>query len=273
MTNKIIINNHTKYQKNIKIKDKTELYNYLSSRNFTNYLEPLEETTQTETYRYIENNISKEDISLDLIYIMSNLHNKTTTYENISIDEIKTIYEETKDELFRLKDYYYFLQDKIESNLYYSPSEYLLLRNFSEIYKLLNLGEKLIDKWYNITKEETTYRKALLHQNLSTKVLKQEGTNYYLTSWDNYKKDIVIYDFINFYQNEYQSLEMTPLFDLYNSKYQLIESEKLLLLSKLTLIKKINFNKKELENTINTKYLIDYIYKTKDFILKYYKED
>lgn len=273
MTNRIIINNDLKYQKKIKVRQKQELYNYLSSRNFTNYLEPLEETTKTETYRYIDDNISKEDKVIDLIYILTNLHTKTTTYEKVSQNEIKEIYEDTKEEIYRLKDYYYSLQDKIEMKLYFSPSEYLLIRNISKIYKLLNIGENLIDRWYNTIKEEKTCRKALLHQNLSTKILKQEENNYYLTSWDNYKKDLVIYDFINLYQNEYKSLEFSPLFELYNSKYKLYKPELLLLLSKLTLIEKITFNNQELTNTINIKYLIDYVTKTTEFISKYNKED
>ena len=273
MTNRIIINKDSKYQKKIKVRPKQELYNYLSSRNFNNFLEPLEETNKTETYRYIEDNISKEDKAIDLIYLLASLHTKTTTYESNSQDEIKEIYEDTKDNIYRLKDYYYSLQDKIEMNLYFSPSEYLLIRNISNIYKLLNIGENLIDKWYTTIKEEKTHRKVLLHQNLSTKILKQEANNYYLTSWDNYKKDLVIYDFLNLYKNEYKTLELTSLFELYNSKYQLNKSELLLLLSKLTLIEKITFNKQELENTINTKYLIDYVNKTLDFISKYNKED
>ena len=123
MTNRIIINNNDKYQKKIKVRPKQELYSYLSSRNFNNYLEPIEETSKTETYRYIEDNISKEDKAIDLIYLITNLHTKTTTYESISQDEIKEIYEDTKDQIYRLKDYYYSLQDKIEMNLYFSPSE------------------------------------------------------------------------------------------------------------------------------------------------------
>ena len=49
MTNRIIINKDSKYQKKIKVRPKQELYNYLSSRNFNNFLEPLEETNKTET--------------------------------------------------------------------------------------------------------------------------------------------------------------------------------------------------------------------------------
>lgn len=96
MTNRIIINNNSKYQKKIKVRQKQELYNYLSSRNFNNYLKPIEETSKTETYRYIDDNISKEDKAIDLIYLLTNLHTKTTTYETIIQDEIKEIYEDTK---------------------------------------------------------------------------------------------------------------------------------------------------------------------------------
>ena len=57
MTNRIIINNNSKYQKKIKVRQKQELYNYLSSRNFNNYLKPLEENTKP---LFAQNGISFE---------------------------------------------------------------------------------------------------------------------------------------------------------------------------------------------------------------------
>ena len=70
------------------------------------------------------------------------------------------------------------------------------------------------------------------------------------------------------YKNEYKTLELTSLFELYNSKYQLNKSELLLLLSKLTLIEKITFNKKNddiLQKLSSAKLILPLIV----FLLKY----
>ena len=43
--------------------------------------------------------MSKEDKALNLIYILSILHTKTTVYENTNLDSIKEIYESNLKEL------------------------------------------------------------------------------------------------------------------------------------------------------------------------------
>ena len=109
----------------------------------------------------------------------------------------------------------------------------------------------------------------LLHQNLKLANIKEENNNYYLINWDNYKKDIVIYDFLNYYQNEYKNIEMISSFELYRSKYPLTQTETNLLLALIAIPPKIEFTKSNYEDTVNTKYLVTYIEKTNDFISKY----
>lgn len=271
--NRIIYQNNNQYIKKIKKRPKQELYEYLRNRNFLHFLEPVEETTSYELYRNINDNVPATDKAQDLIYLMALLHTKTTTYEEQNLDDIKRIYEETKSSINKTRDYYYAIHDHMEENVYLSPAEYLYLRNSSNVYKLLNLSEQLLDNWYNIQKNEKNIRTALLHQDLTLKSLKEEDNEFYLTNWDNYNKDLVIYDFFKFYQNEYKHLEMTSLFDLYQSKYPLTMSEKYLLLSLLAIPPQITFNKSNYENTVSVRYLTIYVEKTLDFISKYNKKD
>ena len=49
--------------------------------------------------------------------IIALLHNKTTTYEDLNINKIKEIYEKYKQEIFKIKDYYYSLQDYFEEKI------------------------------------------------------------------------------------------------------------------------------------------------------------
>ena len=181
MTNKIIYHNNKKYQKKTKKRSKQELYSYLKNRNFYNFLEPEEETTTYELFRHIEDNIPKEDKANDLVYLMSLLHTKTTTYETVSIEKIKTIYEDTTSTIVKLNDYYHALQEHIEEKIYFSPAEYLLMKNVSKIYKLLNKSRILLDNWYQSQQKEKNYRVVLLHQNLKLANIKEENNNYYYT--------------------------------------------------------------------------------------------
>lgn len=270
---KIINRNNQKYIKKIKRKNNHELFKYLSNKSFFNFIEPEEETTSYVLYRYVDDNLPIEDKALNLIYISSLLHTKTTIYEEVNLEKIKIIYEETKQKILKLQDYYYAIQDHIESKIYFSPAEYLLIRNISNIHKLLIIANNLLDEWYNHQKEEKKIRVCTLNQNLKLSNIKQEGNNYYLIDWDNSKKDLVIYDFLNFYQNEYKYLEMTSLYELYISKYQLLKEEQLFLFANISIPSKVELNKSNYENTLNVKYLTIYVEKTIDFISKYNKKD
>lgn len=65
---------------------------------------------------------------------------------------------------------------------------------------------------------------------------------------------------------------MSSLYEIYQSKFTYTEDECLLFMSLISLPEKIVFTKNNYEDTIVISNLIEYIIKTKEFILKEYKE-
>lgn len=271
---KILDTEEGKYAIKVKKKDKEELFNYLKSKNF-NYCLPLENSTKDpfEIYRFIkENHLSAQEKGASLVYVLSMLHIKTTTYQEINLDNVKKVYEETIEKLNYLNNYYLDLQDYIETKIYMSPAEYLLMRNISKIYSALNFSRNILEKWYEeeiVSKKE---RQVLLHNNLTLDHF-LNGEELYLINWNNSKRGLVIYDFLNFYKNEYLYLEMESLFDIYKSKYQYTHTEFLLFLSLISIPPKVEFTKTNYINTLEVKRLIIYLEKTNHFISKEYKEN
>ena len=85
--NKIVI----KDKKNSNI-DKT--YRYLKSRSFDYFPEPIHIDSRYEAYKYIEDAEEPRDQkAVDLMYLVSLLHNKTTFYREVDIDKNKKMQE------------------------------------------------------------------------------------------------------------------------------------------------------------------------------------
>lgn len=250
-----------------------DIYSYLANRDF-NYFLPLlnDYNDEYELYPYVnDQTINKSDKAIDLVYLLSLLHNKTTSYETTNLNDIKELFEKTSLKIDNLYKYYLDFQDYIEDNIYMAPAEYLLIRNISEIYQLLIYSKRKIDIWYKEIENIKKERHVLLHQNLKiSNVL--EDNNKYLTDWSNSKKGPVIYDFLNFYKNEYNNFDMLNLFRIYQSKYQYTKEEKDLFLSLLAIPEKVIFTTDNYTNTIKVRNVLDYVYRTKDFILQEDKE-
>src|SRR5574344_2287437 len=70
-----------------KSKDIKELYGYLISRNFDNFPKLIDESRKdVNVYEYIEDTtMPKEQKSIDLIRLVSNLHNKTSYFKEVSL--------------------------------------------------------------------------------------------------------------------------------------------------------------------------------------------
>ena len=270
---KVVIDDDKKYIYKVRRDDKEELYKYLKSKNFLNFLPYTEKNNHYEIYRYIEDSkLPKEDKAIELIYILSLLHTKTTIYQDINIDKIKELYEQTKEHINYLKTYYLDLQDYIETKIFMSPAEYLLMQNISKFYRALNYSDYKIDEWYALKEKEKTERIVQLHNNATLDhFLKEE--NSYLINWDYAKKDYVIYDFLKFYKNEYLDLEMTSLFDLYQTKYEYTKDELLLFESFISIMPKITFSKTNYINTLEVRTIINYVDKTNEFLSKYYEKN
>lgn len=250
-----------------------DIYSILDNRKFENYLIPIEIDNDYEKYPFInENKIEDSDKSQDIIYLMSLLHNKTTSYENINIDEIKKIYEDSIDELEKIDKHYLELQDEIEMKILVNPAELLLMKNISKVFFMLNLSRKNIEEYYKVAKEKINIRKALVHGNLSLNHI-LESDEKYLISWNKAKKDIPVYDLVKFYKNEFNTIEFNSLYEEYNRKYQLTTEEEYLFLSLINRIELIEMKEDIFNNTLRVRKLVDYIDKTIKFTLEKNKEN
>lgn len=247
---------------------KKSIYDYLLSRGFDNFLAYNEIDSGYEIYPFIEEvNVTKDQKAVDLVNLLALLHNKTTFYQQLSLDELKKIYEENMTKLNYLNNYYHDLQDVIERKVYMAPDEYLLIRNISKVYDAIFFSINTLNSWYNEAKEKRSFRKALLHNNIKVDHLISSNEKL-LLSWDKANSDFVIYDFLNFYKNEYNNLDMNKLFEIYQSKYPYTACEQFLFFSILSIPNKFVFKKHDLESEIEVYNFVKYIDKSRNFILK-----
>ena len=268
----IIETKNGKYFIKKKTNNKKDLYEYLSSRKFNNYLKLEDDNDKVEIYLYKDDKVKISDKAIDLIYLLSMLHIKTTTYREINLDDVKRIYEDINNELNSLNIYYHKMQDKIENKVYMSPAEYLLIRNISSIYKMLMISKDSIDKWYNIKIKQNKERVVLIHNGVSIDNF-IDADELLFKNWDNSLKGYVVYDFYSFYINDYKNLEFTSLFDLYQRKYKYSDDEILLFNALINRVWKVNLNSSNYDNTVKVNDLVVYINKTNKFSLKENQEE
>lgn len=256
-------------------KNNIDIYTYLSNKEFINFLSPINnDNTSFNIYKYIEeDHISNEDKAVSIVYLLTMLHTKTTTYTSINLDDIKALYEQTLTDLDNLDYYYHDMQDYIENKVYMSPEEYLLIRNISGIYNAINYSKETIKKWYQEKVSKTRDRQVLLHSNLTLDKLLISNDEYYLTDWSASHKGCPIYDLLKLFQNEYNNIEFQSLYKLYQSKYQFTHDEKLLFKSLLAKPWQIKFEKSHYENVIKTENLLLYINKGSALVLEEDKKD
>ncbi len=265
---KIITKDNKKYILKSRKIDLENLYANLLNRGFNNYLIPERITESTEIYKYVDQlNISNSKKSQDIVYLASILHNKTTEFTELSLDEVKKIYEDTITKLDDTYNYYISLQDKIEEHIYMSPAELLLMNNISNIYLMLNFSRKNIEDYYKESENKNIQRKVLIHGNLSLDHI-IETDDRYLISWNKARIDSPIYDLLYFYQNDYDQIEISSLYETYQSKYQFTKEEKYLFFSLINIPNIVKLNKSNLIDTINIRKLVNYLDKTIKFTLK-----
>lgn len=220
-------------------------------------------------YRYIQDvEEPREQKIIDLINVLTLLHNKTTMYKEIDLDNYKYLYEEINKEIKEAFNYYNTIMDNIESSVYMSPSNYLISRNISFIYSAINYAKRSIDYWYKLIEDKRKVRVVTIHNNLSLDhYLKQDKP--YLISWDSSKIDMPIYDLISLYNNHYLEFDFTELLQIYLNKYPLMEEELALFLTILSIPKKIIYDNSEYKNVLNIRRQLDYLYKTSELVKKY----
>lgn len=270
---KIIEINNDRYLYKIRKKENNDTYNYLRLKGFNNFLEPTNTTPEYEIYPYVEElNIPSSDKALELINTLLFLHIKTTTYQEIDQEKVKKQYEEIKSEITYIQNYYLDLQDFLETREFMSPAEYLLMINISKFYKALQFASKELDNWYEQKSKLTRERIVQLHKNLSLDHF-LIGDKPYFINWNNSTRDLVIYDFLDFYHQEFKTVEMTSLYEVYQTKYTYTKDEQSLFYALVAIPPKIILKNSTITNLINVRSAVDYVEKTNTFLSKYYKKD
>lgn len=239
-----------------------ETYNYLNSRGF-GYLPKLEYLDDdVYVYEYVSNTKTPDEQRMsDLIKIDALLHNKTVYYKDISIDEVKEIYENLTAKINELYNYYDDVMTMIESRIYMSPSEYMLARNCSMIFNCLDFSRSKLDEWYEIMKNKNKKRIVLLHNNLDPKHLVRSDENV-LISWNKSERNLPIYDFIKLYKNNYCNYDFNELYKEYIKRFPLTKEERMLLFINLFIPPKIVFSKPEIITTMEVSKLCNYLITT-----------
>ena len=250
--------------------DKEKTFHYLESKKFPFFL-PMEKLYRDsyEVYRYVEDTTDIHDKSINLVHILSLLHIKTTTYQEIVLDYVKKLYEDVVSQLDSLFQFYQNLQENIETHIYMSPDEYLFIRNISLFYQNLEQSRHYLELWYQNKKMASKERVVFLHGKpcLDT-FIDCDGDSPYFMDWDFSQKGYVIYDFLYFYKKNCLVLEMQSLFQIYQSKYPFSEDEMYLFLCLILLDEKIDFTSNYYENTVLVQNRVSYAFKTRQFVLE-----
>jgi len=258
-------------KKKPKNKDLLSIFNYLKSRNF-DYFPDIHPDTRDESYvyEYIEDNgILNPQKSEDLINLVALLHSKTSFNKEVTEETYKEIYENIKNNILYLKDYYLKYYELFLKEIYMSPSHYEFVRNYSKISAALNFTENELDIWYDMVKEKKNERISLIHNNLSLEHFIRSDKDY-LISWDNSKFDTPILDLVSLYQKDFWDLEFSSLYKKYINIAGLKDHEQKLFFTLISLVPEIEFTENEFECCKNMRKKLDYIYKTEEFLKPYY---
>ena len=270
---KIIEDEESKYVLKKSNRNLEELFMYLRSRNFTSFPDILKNDRGNYEFPYIDSVIEpKEQKLVDIINTMAELHTKTSFYKEVGHDKFSEIYENLKENILYIAGYYNDLITLIENEVYMSPSNYLIARNFSKINSAIIFCKKELESWYKLVKDNTKERVCVVHNNLKDEHLLKNDKNY-LISWDKYLIDTPVLDLYRFFQNEKNADNFDELLALYEKKYKLKEEERKLLFIILSIPPKFIFEKDEITNTFNVRLFIDYLYKTSNLIAPYYLVD
>ena len=258
----------------IKEKDRVnnnEIYEYLNSRNFNYYPKIISDYNDDYIItEYVESlAIPNEQKLMDLIDLVSLLHNKTTHYKEMDVADYKKLYEDIANNIEYLYSYYNDIIAIIESKVYMSPSEYLLARNISVIFSSLQFSKTELEKWYELINKKQKQRLVVLHNNLDlSHFISNKET--YLINWDKSRIDIPIFDLYKLYKRHSLDYDFEEIFKRYERNYPLLEEERILLFILIILPDKIEFNNNNYEMTRKVSKLIDSIYKTRKLISPYY---
>lgn len=250
-------------------KDLINTYKYLLSRSFDYFPKVLKQENSEYYYKFLKDiEEPREEKILDLMNLLSLLHSKTTFFKEVDIDYYKEIYEKTLNQIEDVYSYYNNLFNIINSVVYMSPSNYLIIRNITIIFNSLEYAKKFINIWYKQIENNRKIRMVTIHNNLSLEHYIKEDKPY-LISWSNSKIDMPLYDIISVYKKHYLEFNFEEILPTYFDKYPYTTEEMLLFLVLISIPDKIEYQKVEYNTVINIRNIIDYIYKSSQIVNKY----
>lgn len=241
-----------------------DIYKYLLSRGFDYFPKNLNSKGNYDLVRFIEDNSLNNSQKLnDLVGVVGTLHKKTSYMREVDLDEIKALYEELSAKINNGIKYYTSVNDYIDTVLFYSPSEYLLVRNISLIYFMLEFSKRKLEEWYYNIRNEKSIRNSLIHNNLELEHL-LINNGYYLISWDKAMFSYPIDDLYKLYHDYYNKMELSDFFKTYESINKLDKYEFDLLVIKLSIPEIIEFTS---DTYLDTKRINDLLF----YLQKVYK--
>lgn len=240
-------------------KDLFSLFSYLEHQSF-NYIPRLIKKVDNDNIFIKEESL---DIPLgqkiiEMAKTVALLHSKTVYFKNTTLDNYKEIKENIESNIEYISSYYNILFLNSIKKEYESPSEYLLLRNYSLILRNINYIKENIDKWFNLVKDQDKIRVCINHNNLELDHFLTNNKNI-LLSWDKYIIDTPIIDLYNLYKKEYLNIDYEVFLNSYEDIFPLKEDERLLLNILISLPYEVTLDNSEIENISNIKKLIIYL--------------
>lgn len=248
--------------------DYRKLYTYLYSRSFT-YIPSLSIDSRDDmaVFSYEEDlNIDLNQKILDMIEVVGLLHSKTSYYKDVTLDRYKEIYQNIKDNLLFMEDYYDKYFNVFLESYYNSPSEYLFLRSYSVIMGAISFSMDKLDSWFNLVSSKGRERVCLIHNNLKLEHFIKNKESY-LISWDHYTYDTLVLDLFGLYRNEWENVSFKEVIESYNSYNSMLEEEVLLFNVLISMPFKVSFDNGEYDNCRNIRRLISYLNKSANIVL------
>ncbi len=235
---------------------------YLNNRGFKQYPDTIFDKSYTISKYEEGSNIPNEQKMFDLIDTIGVLHSKTSFYKEVSSYDYKTIYEDILNNLEYLYKYYSNYINIIDERVIYSPSEFLLARNISYIFKSIESSRNYINDWYKKIENIDKIRVSVIHNNLDLSHFIRNKKNF-LISWDKSKIDMPIYDLYKLYNKYYLDYNFNELINRYESIYPLKDYEKELLLILINIPLKIVYTN-EYDTCVSISREIDRLYKSNE---------
>ena len=248
--------------------DYKKLYNYLHARSF-NYVPKIINDSREDALvlEYVEDiSIDDNQKAQDLINTISLLNNKTSYFKEVTNDKYKEIYDNLKNNIIYINNYYSELFDKYIQEEFFPPSHYIFLRNYSLINNACNYCKENLEIWFNKVSDKNKQRVAIVHNNLRLDHYIRNNSDY-LISWDNYTIDNPVLDLYKLYQNEWSNISFKELYNTYNSSFELLEEEKILLDILISIPFEVDITNNELTNCRNYRKLINYLNKSSKIVL------